>query len=380
MKSALLVALGVLTATYLVVWVRSVQRAGGRGPAGEGPRPGARHLLIGFVTNFFDTLGIGSFATTTSIFRFLRLVPDELIPGTLNVGHTTPSVTQAFIYIVIVSVAMPTLAAMIAAAVAGAWLGAGVVCRWSRVRVQRGMGSALLAAAGLMLMTQLGLVPLGGTALALTGERLAIGIAVNFVLGALMTLGIGLYALLRKTGVMKILPPQLRKMEQMLPPEGKLWPAPLPDRISPSPAGQSAAPPRAAARTTVGFFPGCIGSVMFESVNRQAVELLAACGMTVLITDYFDYYRLAAYIAERTTERVGIPSDTTDFSVRASVGQACTHAPHETHSELRKSVPPALILESKPRPSTVRANVPWMSAQARTQREQTMQEAASKAK
>jgi hypothetical protein len=35
-------------------------------------------------------------------------------------------------------------------------------------------------------------------------------------------------------------------------------------------------------------------------------ELLAACGMTTLITDYFDYYRLAAYIAQRTTERVGI--------------------------------------------------------------------------
>ena len=151
-------------------------------------------LLLGFITNFFDTLGIGSFATTTSLFRFLRLVPDELIPGTLNVGHTTPSVTQALIYIVIVSVGMPTLVSMIAAAVAGAWLGAGVVSRWSRARVQLGMGSALLAAAGLMLMTQLGLVPLGGTALALTGERLAIGIAVNFVLGALMTLGIGLYA------------------------------------------------------------------------------------------------------------------------------------------------------------------------------------------
>src|SRR5215470_13840190 len=35
-------------------------------------------------------------------------------------------------------------------------------------------------------------------------------------------------------------------------------------------------------------------------------ELLAACGETVLITDYFDYYRLAAYIAERTRERIGI--------------------------------------------------------------------------
>src|SRR4029079_14129684 len=99
MKSALLVALIVLTAFYLAVWVRSVWRAGGRGPAGGSPRPGGRHLLIGFVTNFFDTLGIGSFATTTSLFRFLRLVPDELIPGTLNVGHTTPSVTPPLIYI-----------------------------------------------------------------------------------------------------------------------------------------------------------------------------------------------------------------------------------------------------------------------------------------
>ena len=194
MKSALLVALAVLTVAYLAFWVRSVRRAGGRGPAGEAPRPGGRHLLIGFVTNFFDTLGIGSFATTTSLFRILRLVPDERIPGTLNVGHTTPSVTQAFIYIVIVTVAMPTLASMIAAAVAGAWLGAGVVSRWSRARVQRGMGSALLAAAGLMLMTQLGLVPLGGTAVALSGGRLAVAVGVNFLLGALMTLGIGLYA------------------------------------------------------------------------------------------------------------------------------------------------------------------------------------------
>ena len=78
-----------------------------------------------------------------------------------------------------------------------------------------------------------------------------------------------------------------------------------------------------------------------------------------------------------TTERVGIPSWTTDFSLRASVGQACTQAPHETHSEDRKSVPPAVIRESNPRPATVSAKVPWVSEQARTQREQTMQAAGS---
>src|SRR5437762_2149214 len=190
MKAALLASLAAITLGYLAVWTRSVRAAGGRGPAGEAPRPQPRHLLIGFVTNFFDTLGIGSFATTTSLFRLLGVVPDQLIPGTLNVGHTPPSVVQAFIYIAIVAVAMPTLASMIAAAVAGAWLGAGIVSRWSRPRIQGGMGSALLAAALLMLMTQLGLVPLGGEAVGLSGARLAIGVAANFVLGALMTLGI----------------------------------------------------------------------------------------------------------------------------------------------------------------------------------------------
>ena len=73
------------------------------------------------------------------------------------------------------------------------------------------------------------------------------------------------------------------------------------------------------------------------------------------------------------TERVGIPSWTTDFSVRASVGHACTQEPQETHSESRKSVLPGVIRDSKPRPCTVRAKVPWVSLHARTQREQTMQ-------
>ena len=75
-----------------------------------------------------------------------------------------------------------------------------------------------------------------------------------------------------------------------------------------------------------------------------------------------------------------MPSCTIECSCRADVGQACTQAPQETHSEARKSVPPAEIVESNPRPSTVSAKVPWMSEQARTQREQTMQEDASKAK
>lgn len=201
-KAVLFSTLGVIAAVYLLVWmaaVRRVRRAGGMAAPGGDPAaapgpPTPFQTAIGFVVTFFDTLGIGSFATTTSIFKLRRVVPDRLIPGTLNVGIALPTVVQALIYISIVRADMRTLALMIAAAVAGAWLGAGVVASWPRRYVQIGMGIALLLAAALMLATQLKLFPGGGDALGVTGVRLAVGLVGNFALGALMTLGIGLYA------------------------------------------------------------------------------------------------------------------------------------------------------------------------------------------
>jgi uncharacterized membrane protein YfcA len=149
---------------------------------------------IGFVTAFFDTLGIGSFATTTAVYKLRNMVPVKLMPGTLNVGHALSTITQAFIYTKLVPVDATTLILMIVAASLGSWVGVGVVVHWPRRKIQIGMGIALLAAAALMLMTQLNVAPGGGAALGLTGVRLGIGLAGNFVLGVLMMLGIGLYA------------------------------------------------------------------------------------------------------------------------------------------------------------------------------------------
>jgi uncharacterized membrane protein YfcA len=186
--TGLLSALGALTAVYAIGWSKA---AGG---------PSLVQLLLGFATNFFDTLGIGSFATTTAVFRLRKMVPDRIIPGTLNVGHTLPTVAQAFIYTKLIQVDVVTLFSMITAAILGAWLGAGVVCQWPKRKIQVGMGAALLVAATLMLITQLQattgsrILPLGGDALGVRGVLLLIAIGGNFMLGALMTLGIGLYA------------------------------------------------------------------------------------------------------------------------------------------------------------------------------------------
>jgi uncharacterized membrane protein YfcA len=195
-KSLLIAALVLVTLGYLVRWIviaRAKLAAGGHG-SHEPVWPTPVMLFIGAITNFFDTLGIGSFAPTTAMFRAWKLVPDELIPGTLNVGHVVPTVTQAIIFTQIVEVEFTTLVLLIAAACAGAWLGAGVVAGMPRRKVQLGMGSALLLAATIMLLQLLGLVPGGGTALGLTGALLGLAIGANFVLGAMMTLGIGLYA------------------------------------------------------------------------------------------------------------------------------------------------------------------------------------------
>lgn len=193
-KTLLFLALGAVTLWFLAAWRWRVRAARAAGRLVDDPPATRFHTLVGFVMCFFDTLGIGNFATTTSMFKLRRSVRDEWIPGTLNVAYTLPTVAQALIYISIVRVDFLTLLTMIAASVAGAWLGAGVVARWPRMKIQVGMGFALLAAAALMLLTQLQLVPVGGTALALRGPGLVVGLVGNFALGALMTLGIGLYA------------------------------------------------------------------------------------------------------------------------------------------------------------------------------------------
>lgn len=218
-RHILLGALALFTLYYIARWAGAVRS--GHLPEGDTKAPPSPlQLAVGFVTNFFDTLGIGSFAPTTSVFKFTRMVPDERMPGTLNVGHTLPTITQAFIFTLLVKVDFTTLALMIAAAVVGAQIGAAIVSGWPRRNIQVGMGGALLAAAVLFALTNLNtqcpspdpkgpiltaicsvtqsegmrFLPAGGTALALSGTKLVIGLAGNFVLGALMSLGIGLYA------------------------------------------------------------------------------------------------------------------------------------------------------------------------------------------
>jgi uncharacterized membrane protein YfcA len=191
-RVVLLAAIALVALGYIGRWWW-LERARGPDPA-RPRRPRISDLIVGFVTNFFDTLGIGCFAPTTAYFKLRSRMPDDEIPGTLNTGHALPAMTEGLIFIAVVSVDMTTLVSMIVAAVLGAWLGVGIISGLSRRAIQIGMGGALMCAAVLFLIKNLDWVPGSGDALALHGATLFFAVGVNFLLGALMMLGVGLFA------------------------------------------------------------------------------------------------------------------------------------------------------------------------------------------
>jgi uncharacterized membrane protein YfcA len=150
--------------------------------------------LIGFVVNFFDVLGIGAFAPQTALLKFTKQTQDRHIPGTLNVSNTIPVLLEAIIFIKVIKVDPFTLVSMFISATAGAVIGAGIVAKMPENRIRLIMAFALLVTAAFMFAGKMEWIKGGGDAIGLSGTRLAIAIAVNFILGALMTAGIGLYA------------------------------------------------------------------------------------------------------------------------------------------------------------------------------------------
>lgn len=154
--------------------------------------------IIGFITNFFDTLGIGSYAPTTMFLKLTHsLKNDKLLPGTLTVACSIPVLVEAFLYTGTVKVESTTLLVMVIAAILGSWLGSKVVAKLDEKKIQVVMGIALAVTAILMVLSATGVTAAlgaGNTAMGIHGWKLCVAAIVNFILGALMTAGIGLYA------------------------------------------------------------------------------------------------------------------------------------------------------------------------------------------
>jgi membrane protein len=190
-QTILLAVLAILTVIYLIVFVLDLIKHK------NDFEKGTNFIVmsvIGFVINFFDVFGIGSFATGTALMKAFKQTDDRLIPGTLNVCFCIPVAIESFLFINGVEVEPVTLASMIVAAVVGAYLGAGVVAKLPTKVIRLLMGTALIVIGIVIIIQMMGLIPSSGVATGLSGIKLVIGIAANFILGALMTAGVGMYA------------------------------------------------------------------------------------------------------------------------------------------------------------------------------------------
>ena len=157
------------------------------------PRLSAEALLIGFVANFFDTLGIGSVAPTTAYMKFRGIVPDELIPPTLIAGYAIPTAVEAFVFITSVRIDPSLLLACILMSILGALMGASFAARLPVRQIRLFMGVGLLIAALLFALANLGKMPADGDATSLGAASYAIAALTTFILGLLVNVGIGIY-------------------------------------------------------------------------------------------------------------------------------------------------------------------------------------------
>ena len=186
----LLAPLALIGVAYSVVLIRASLAAGAVFP------PRLEALGLGAVSNFFDTLGISSFATTLSWMKFRALVPDRLIPPTLVAGYTIPTIVQSAIFLVLLGVKVEPvlLGGCIVAMIAGGLVGARLVTHAPVRLIQGIIGVALLLAGAFFILANLKMMPVGGHATGLPLNLMVVVIAAHAVLGVLINFGVGNYA------------------------------------------------------------------------------------------------------------------------------------------------------------------------------------------
>lgn len=157
-----------------------------------------KYIIIGFITNFFDFFGIGSYAPQT---LFLKKDIDQihLIPGTMTVANYLPIVIEAFIMITIINVDVITLITLPTMAALGSYFSVKLIKHENSALIYRVLIGALSAAGILLLLNAFNIYPFNNIPTDLNGLatvplKFILACFAFFLLGALQTFGLGIYA------------------------------------------------------------------------------------------------------------------------------------------------------------------------------------------
>lgn len=272
----------------------------------------AEPVILGAVTNFFDALGIGSFAPTMAWIKFRQLTPDRLIPATMLAGQTLPTICESIVFLILIGVAVDPwlLAGCVGAFVIGAWLGRPLVERLPLRAVQGVVGVSLLLAAAMYAASNLDLMPLGGTASSLPPVLLAIAVAVSVVMGVLVNFGVGNYApTLIMLSLMGIDPKLAFPIMASAAAFGIIGISGRNIGRSHRNAGQDVPMPAIDLRLVIGMAIGGIPAVLIAAFLVKAMPIVTLRWMVVVVVIYAGAVMLrAAIVPVRPSSRPDVPA------------------------------------------------------------------------
>ncbi|ATG97218.1 TSUP family transporter [Mesoplasma lactucae] len=155
-------------------------------------------MSIGFLASFFDMMGIGSFASSLAMFKTTKSIKDDsMIPGTTNVAFCVPNTMEAAFLTAAVDTNIVSLVVLVLCAMVGSYFGATIVKYFDAQRVKLVMGSILIIAAIVMILTTPQVALIGAAkegAKGIIGWRWAVAVPAFLLIGVLMAFGIGSYA------------------------------------------------------------------------------------------------------------------------------------------------------------------------------------------
>lgn len=192
-STIVIIFLWVFAAPLIILLTRDYLRRKGNGTLSKNSIPVS--AAAGFIGNFCDALGIGSFAVITPILRFSKNIDDRVLPGTLNAGCAVAVAIQGTVWMSDIGIETKTLVATLLCSIIGGFIGAFWVTRLDRNKVRIVMGCAFVVVAFIMLSKQLGFFPnVGGEANGFHGAKLVVFAILMGLFAALMNAGIGMYA------------------------------------------------------------------------------------------------------------------------------------------------------------------------------------------
>ena len=156
--------------------------------------------FIGLIANFFDTLGIGSFALIIAMRGMLKVMPDDIrLIGTMNIHAVFIAVVQTLIFLNVFQVDTTNLIISIVMISLGSILSGIIAIRIKHTLVHKIMLAAFIVTGILLLFSQLNILPISSNSTVITGYMLIPFAIFMFIAGMLPGFGIGYYSLIKSS-------------------------------------------------------------------------------------------------------------------------------------------------------------------------------------